>query len=81
MLFLLFAMLQLPLFSQKVVVDANAVLDKALAGLKSELPLRMDYYYEAYAAPGERLQSDKGVIYIDNDRYFRDSQRIISADY
>ena len=52
-----------------MAVDANVVLDKALAGLKSELPVRMDYYYEAFAAPGERLQSDKGIIYIDNDRY------------
>lgn len=69
MLFLLLAMLQLPLFSQNLEADANAVLDKALAGLKSELPVRMDYYYEAFAAPGERLQSDKGVIYIDNGRY------------
>ena len=68
-LFAILAMLQLPLFAQKVAVDANVVLDKALAGLKSELPVRMDYYYEAFAAPGERLHSDKGIIYIDNDRY------------
>ena len=68
-LFAILAMLQLPLFAQKVAVDANVVLDKALAGLKSELPVRMDYYYEAFAAPGERLQSDTGIIYIDNDRY------------
>ena len=42
-LFLLLAMLQLPLFSQKNADDANAVLDKALAVLKTDVPVRMDY--------------------------------------
>ena len=33
-LFLLLAMFQLPIFSQKMTIDANAVLDKALAILE-----------------------------------------------
>ena len=68
-LFLLLAMFQLPLFSQKAVVDANAVLDRALAGLKKDLPVRMDYDYEVYDGDGEVLQRDKGIIYMDNNRY------------
>lgn len=68
LLFFLFAMLQLPLFSQ-TVVDANAVLDKALASLRSDLPVRMDYDYEVFDDDNARLQGDKGIIYIDNNRY------------
>lgn len=68
-LFLLLAMFQLPLFAQEAAVDASAVLDKALAGLKKSLPVRMDYDYEVFDVDGEQLQSDKGIIYIDNNRY------------
>ena len=68
-LFLLLAMFQLPIFSQKMTIDANAVLDKALASLKSDLPVRMDYDYEVLDDDGEMLQGDKGIIYIDNNRY------------
>ena len=68
-LFLLFAMFQLPFFAQEAAVDASAVLDKALAGLKKSLPVRMDYDYEVFDVDGEQLQSDKGIIYIDNNRY------------
>ncbi|MBO5864619.1 MAG: hypothetical protein J6Q73_01010 [Bacteroidaceae bacterium] len=68
-LFLLFAMFQLPLFSQKAAVDANVVLDKALASLKLDLPVRMDYDYEVFDDGNEPLQGDKGIIYIDNNRY------------
>lgn len=62
-------MFQLPLFAQEAAVDASAVLDKALAGLKKSLPVRMDYDYEVFDVDGEQLQSDKGIIYIDNNRY------------
>ena len=68
-LFLLLAMFQLPLFAQEAAVDASAVLDKTLAGLKKSLPVRMDYNYEVFDVDGEQLQSDKGIIYIDNNRY------------
>ena len=68
-LFLLLAMFQLPLFAQGAAVDASAVLDKALADLKKSLPVRMDYDYEVFDVDGEQLQSDKGIIYIDNNRY------------
>lgn len=68
-LFLFLAMLQLSLFSQEAVVDADAVLDKALASLKADLPVRMDYGYEVLDGDDDLLQSDKGIIYMDNNRY------------
>lgn len=68
-LFLFFAMLQLPLLAQKASVDANIVLDKALASIKADLPVQMGYDYEVLGDDNELLQSDKGVIYIDNNRY------------
>ena len=68
-LFLVLLVLQLPLFAQKVEVDADAVLDKALASIKADLPVRMDYDYEVLDDENESLQSDKGIIYIDDDRY------------
>ena len=68
-LFLLFTALQLPLFSQVVVNDANGVLDKALMSLKADLPVRMDYCYEMRDGNRELLQGDRGIIYIDNNRY------------
>lgn len=68
-LFSLLAMLQLPLFAQKVEVDADVVLDKALATIKADLPVRMDYDYKVFDDNTELLMNDKGVIYIDNNRY------------
>ena len=68
-LFLILAMLHLPLFAQNNVDEANAVLDKALAVLKANLPVRMDYTYKVLDDDGEVLQEDKGIIYVDNGRY------------
>ena len=68
-LLLFVAMLQLPLFSQTTAGDANAVLDKAVAALKADVPVRMDYTYRVLDADGDVLQADKGVIYIDGNRY------------
>ena len=67
--FVFLAMLQLPLFAQNEEVDADAVLDKALASIKAGLPVRMDYDYKVFDDNTELLMNDKGVIYIDNNRY------------
>jgi outer membrane lipoprotein-sorting protein len=67
--FVFLAMLQLPLFAQNEEVDADAVLDKALSGIKADLPVRMDYDYKAFDDNTELLLNDKGIIYIDDDRY------------
>ena len=67
--FVFLAMLQLPLFAQMSAADANVVLDKALLVLKADLPVRMDYVYDVLDDERESLQGDKGVIYIDSDRY------------
>lgn len=68
LLFLLLAMLQLPLFSQSAD-EANVVLDKALAVLKADAPVCMDYTYRVIDEDGELLQDDKGIIYMDGNRY------------
>ena len=67
--FLFLAIFQLPIFAQKVRVDADAVLDKALASIKADVPVQMDYDYEVLDGGDELLQRDKGIIYIDNNRY------------
>lgn len=64
-LLLFAAMFQLPLSAQ----DADVILDKVVAGIKADAPVRMDYSYSVYDDDGEMLQSDKGVIYIDDNRY------------
>ena len=61
-------MLQLPLFAQSAD-EANVVLDKALAALKADAPVCMDYTYRVVDEDGELLQDDKGVIYVDGGRY------------
>lgn len=68
-LFLFIAMLQLPLFAQNGSTGADALLDKALAGLKADVPVRMDYTYRLLDEDGEALQEDRGVIYVGNGRY------------
>jgi hypothetical protein len=67
--FVFLAMLQLPLFAQNEEVDADAVLDKALASIKADLPVRMDYDYKVFDDNTELLLNDKGIIYIDDNRY------------
>ena len=69
MLFLFLAMLQLPIFAQKGAGEANDVLDRALAVLKADVPVRMDYTYRALDEDGEVLLQDKGIMYMDNGRY------------
>ena len=71
MLFLFLAMLQLPIFAQKGTGEANDVLDRALAVLKADVPVRMDYTYRALDEDGEVLLQDKGIMYMDNGRYAR----------
>ena len=68
-LFLLIAMLQLPLFAQNGADKANALLDRALACLKADVPVRMDYTYRLLDEDGEAFQQDRGVIYVGNGRY------------
>ena len=68
LLFLVLAMLQLPLFAQSAD-EANVVLDKALAALKADAPVCMDYTYRVVDEDGELLQDDKGLIYMDGNRY------------
>lgn len=67
--FVFLAMLQLPLFAQNEEVDADIVLDKALASIKADLPVRMDYDYKVFDDNTELLMNDKGIIYIDDNRY------------
>lgn len=68
-LFLLVAMLQMPLLAQGGNSEADALLDKVVAGIKAAAPVQMDYTYTVYDDESQLVQADKGVIFIDNDRY------------
>ena len=68
-LFLLVAMLQMPLLAQGGNNETDALLDKVVAGIKAAAPVQMDYTYTVYDDESQLVQADKGVIFIDNDRY------------
>ena len=61
-------MLLLPLCSNAQLLDADALLDKVIAGMKADLPLQMDYSYSLYDGD-EALVRDNGVMRLDVDRY------------
>lgn len=66
-LFLLIAMLQMPLSARGG--KADNLLDKVVAGIRASSPLKMDYSYNVFDDDGELVQADKGYIYIDDCRY------------
>ena len=49
--------------------DASAFLEKAVAKLKADAAVHMDYGYAVYDEDGKLLQEDTGVIRIDGDCY------------
>lgn len=49
--------------------DAVAFLDKAVAVLKKDAAVHMDYAYSVYDADGVLLHKDSGIMRIDGNRY------------
>ena len=62
----LFALLPSLLFAQK---DANALLDKAVARMKADAALQMNYDYTVYDDDDVIVYSDNGTMLLDNGCY------------
>ena len=66
---LLLLLLSLPFYGGAQVVDADALLDKAVAAMKADAPLQMDYSYTVYDDDNTVVLHDKGVMRLDGNRY------------
>ena len=64
--FLFFALFPLVAVAQG---SAEALLDKAVAVIKSDAAVQMDYDYTVYDDDGVIVYSDNGTMKLDNDRY------------
>jgi outer membrane lipoprotein-sorting protein len=64
----LFLLLSLPamLFAQ---ADARAILDKAVAAIKADAGVSMDFTITLYDFAGDEQYDDKGVLKIDGEKY------------
>ena len=65
LLFLLF--MPVTLFAQ--VVDAVSFIDRIVSALKKDAIVEMSYSYKVYDDAGKMLQSDKGTMVLDGERY------------
>ena len=65
----LLMLLFLPLCAKAQMLDAEAMLDKAVEVMKADAPLQMDYSYTVYDDDGEVVVNDKGVMRLDGNRY------------
>lgn len=67
-IFLLLMLLPLPLLAQNVA-GANALLDRAVARIKADAAVQMDYSYSVYDDEGNLSYRDKGIMKLDDGRY------------
>ena len=51
------------------VLDADAVLDKAVAVMNADAPLQMDYSYTVYDEDNSVVVKDNGIMRLDGERY------------
>jgi hypothetical protein len=51
------------------VLDADAVLDKAVAVMNADAPLQMDYSYTVYDEDNSVVMKDNGMMMLDGERY------------
>lgn len=65
---LLFLVLFFPLCGSAQVLDADALLDKVVATMKTDSPLQMDCSYSVYDDDVIAFR-DKGIMRLDGDRY------------
>ena len=49
--------------------DAHKILDKAVARIKADAGVKMDFLITLYDFSGEEQYSDKGVLKIDGEKY------------
>ncbi|MBR4848659.1 MAG: outer membrane lipoprotein carrier protein LolA [Bacteroidaceae bacterium] len=68
-IYLLLLLSFLSLCAKAQVLDADAMLDKAVEVMKADAPLQMDYSYTVYDDDGEVVVDDKGVMRLDGNRY------------
>lgn len=65
----LLLLLPFALYAQTGSKEANALLDKAVAAIKNDAAVQMDYYYKVMDDDGSVVQQDEGVIKLDGDKY------------
>lgn len=62
-------LLLFPLYGSAQLLDADAILDKAVGVMKSDAPLQMDYSYTVYDEDDAVVMKDKGIMRLDGNRY------------
>lgn len=65
----LFLLLILPACLPAQQSDADILLGKAIAAMKADAAVQMDYIYNVYDEENDIVQSDKGVMRLDGDKY------------
>lgn len=68
-LLLLMMFVQAPLVAQNAADKADELLDRAVARIKADAPVLMDYTYSVYDDDDAPVQFDGGIIYVDGERY------------
>ena len=69
LLFLVIAVVCMPLTARVSDAKAVALLDKVVAAMKADAPLQMDYSYTLCDDEGVLVQKDNGIVVIDGARY------------
>ena len=65
----IFLLLFVPFSGIAQVLDADAVLDKAVAVMNADAPLQMDYSYTVYDEDNSVVMKDNGMMRLDGERY------------
>lgn len=65
----IFLLLFVPFSAIAQVLDADAVLDKAVAVMNADAPLQMDYSYTVYDEDNSVVMKDNGMMRLDGERY------------
>lgn len=66
---LLYLLFILPLGLSAQQNDAAVLLDKVIATMRSDAAVQFDYTYTVYDSDNSAVQSDKGVMRLDGDKY------------
>lgn len=66
---ILLSFLLFPLCASAQLIDADVWLDKAVATMKNDAPLQMDYSYTVFDDENIVVLQDKGIMRLDGNRY------------